>query len=110
MSVNLTINGQPLSVEKGVSILQAARQNGIDIPTLCDYPGLPPSGSCRLCVVEIQGRPTTPTACTTPVEAGMVVQTDIPIRSVRLRSELFQMLLAEHPACCFYCPEKNQLR
>ncbi len=106
MSVNLTINGQPLSVEKGVSILQAARLNGIDIPTLCDYPGLPPSGSCRLCVVEIQGRPTTPTACTTPVEAGMVIQTHSDkIRA--LRSELFQMLLAEHPACCFYCPEKN---
>ncbi len=106
MSVNLTINGQPLSVEKGVSILQAARQNGIEIPTLCDYPGLPPSGSCRLCVVEIQGRPTTPTACTSPVEAGMVIQTHSDkIRA--LRSELFQMLLAEHPACCFYCPEKN---
>ncbi len=106
MSIKLTINGQPLSVEKGVSSLQAARLKGIDIPTLCDYPGLPPSGSCRLCVVEIQGRPTTPTACTTPVEEGMVIQTHSDkIRA--LRSELFQMLLAEHPACCFYCPERN---
>ncbi len=106
MSINITINEQPLSVEKGVSILQAARLNGIDIPTLCDYPGLSPSGSCRLCVVEIQGRPTTPTACTTPIEEGMVIQTHSDkIRA--LRSELFQMLLAEHPACCFYCPEKN---
>lgn len=106
MSVHITINGQPLDIDRGVSILQAARLHGIEIPTLCDYPGLPPSGSCRLCVVEIQGKTTTPTACTTPVEEGMVIQTHSDkIRS--LRAELFQMLLAEHPACCFYCPEKN---
>ena len=106
MSVHITINEQQLDVERGISILQAAKLNGFQIPTLCDYPGLPPSGSCRLCVVEIQGRPTTPTACTTPVEEGMVIQTHSEkIRS--LRAELFQMLLAEHPACCFYCPERT---
>ncbi len=106
MNLQITINDRQLSVEKGISILQAAKLNGIDIPTLCDYPGLPPSGSCRLCVVEIEGKPTTPTACTTPVEEGMVIQTHSgKIRN--LRTELFQMLLAEHPACCFYCPEKS---
>lgn len=106
MNVQITMDGQRLSIEKGISILQAARVNNIDIPTLCDYPGLPPSGSCRLCVVEIEGKPTTPTACTTPAEDGMVVQTHSEkIRN--LRAELFQMLLAEHPACCFYCPDKS---
>jgi ferredoxin len=78
MKVNITINDARLTVEKGLTILQAARENNIDIPTLCDYPGLPPHGSCRMCVIEIKGNPTFPTACTTPIEEGMVVFTDSP--------------------------------
>ena len=106
MSIQITIDGQLLSVDQGVTILNAARQHGIDIPTLCDYPGLPAHGSCRMCIVEIQGRPSTPTACTTPAEAGMVVQTNSP-RIQALRGELLQMLLADHPASCLFCPEKS---
>lgn len=106
MKVSLTIDAHTLEVEKGSSVLQAARQNGIEIPTLCDYPYLPSHGSCRLCVVEIQGRPTTPTACTTPVEEGMVVQTQSP-KLQALRTELLQMLLAEHPSGCLVCPENG---
>ena len=106
MIVQCTINDRVLSVEKGTTILQAARQNGIEIPTLCDYPELPPAGSCRICVVEAQGKPVAPTACTTPVEDGMVIHTHSEM-ILSLRRELFQMLLAEHPACCFYCPENN---
>ncbi len=106
MKVALTIDDRSLEVEKGSSILQAARQYGIDIPTLCDYPYLPSHGSCRLCVVEIQGRPTTPTACTTPVEEGMVVQTQSP-KLQALRTDLLRMLLAEHPSGCLVCPENG---
>jgi len=106
MSVQITINDQPLAVEKGITILQAARLNNIFIPTLCDYPSLPPHGSCRICVVEIQGKGSTPTACSTPVEEGMVVYTHSS-KIQALRGELLQMLLAEHPSCCLFCTEKN---
>jgi NADH dehydrogenase/NADH:ubiquinone oxidoreductase subunit G len=106
LSIQITIDGQLLSVDQGVTILNAARQHGINIPTLCDYPGLPAHGSCRMCIVEIQGRPSTPTACTTPAEAGMVIQTNSP-RIQALRGELLQMLLADHPASCLFCPEKS---
>ena len=106
MNIQITMDGRSLDVEQGVTILNAARQHGIAIPTLCDYPGLPAHGSCRMCIVEIQGRPSTPTACTTPAEAGMVIQTNSP-RIQALRGELLQMLLAEHPASCLACPEKS---
>jgi len=104
--LHLRMNDQELRVEKGLTILQAARQNGIEIPTLCDFPGLPPRGSCRMCIVEIQGRQNTPTACTTPVEEGMVIFTHSP-KIQSLRTELLQMLLAEHPAGCLFCPERG---
>jgi len=106
MTVHLTINGQLLTAEAGQTILQAARANGIYIPTLCDYPGLPPHGSCRLCIVQVKGRNTTPTACTTQVEEGMVVETDTPLVK-ELRVELLRMLLAEHPGNCLFCPENE---
>ena len=105
--VQVTINGRPLQVEAGITILRAARENGVYVPTLCDFPGLRSRGSCRMCVVEIQGRDNTPTACTTPVEDGMVVQTNTP-KVLALRGELLQMLLSEHPSGCLFCPEKDK--
>jgi predicted molibdopterin-dependent oxidoreductase YjgC len=107
MTITIHINNLPLQVEQGITLLQAARQNQIDIPTLCDFPGLPAHGSCRMCVVEIQGRPNMPTACTTPVEAGMQVYTHSP-KVVALRVELLQMLLSEHPSGCLFCPENTR--
>lgn len=106
MQVMLTINDQAIQANRGQTVLQAARDNGIDIPTLCDYPGLPSHGSCRMCIVEIKGRPNTPTACTTPVEEGMSVQTESE-RLAELRRDLLRMLLAEHPAGCLFCPENG---
>jgi predicted molibdopterin-dependent oxidoreductase YjgC len=106
MSVRLAIDGRTCVAEKGSTILQAACANGIAIPTLCDCPGLPSRGSCRMCVVEIDGRANTPTACTAPVEEGMVVQTHSP-KVQALRGELLQMLLADHPSSCLFCPEQS---
>ena len=106
MSLQISIDGRSLSVEEGKTILQVARENGIDIPTLCDFPGLPSHGSCRMCIVEIQGRPSTPTACTTLVEEGMVVQTNSStVQSLRI--ELLKLLLSEHPSSCLICAEKS---
>src|ERR1044071_4249745 len=106
MSPQITIDGHLLQVEDGKTVLQAARENGIDIPTLCVFPGLASHGSCRMCIVEIEGRSNMPTACTTPVENGMVVHTDS-LRVSALRMELFKLLLAEHPASCLFCEEQN---
>lgn len=106
MSLTLQINGRTLQAKLGQTILEVARAYGIEIPTLCDWPGLPSYGSCRMCIVEIAGRPNTPTACTTPVEDGMVVETESP-RLRQLRGDLLRMLLADHPAACLFCPENK---
>ncbi|MCE5209734.1 MAG: 2Fe-2S iron-sulfur cluster-binding protein [Chloroflexi bacterium] len=106
MSVTLTINGKTLSAEAGQTILQAARENDIYIPTLCDYPGLPSHGSCRLCIVEVKGRANTPTACTTLVEEGMFVETET-AQILELRNDLLRMLLADHPGSCLFCSENQ---
>lgn len=107
MSVRILMNDAAYDVEPGIMILEAARRNNVYIPTLCDYPGLPSRGSCRMCIVDIQGKPNTPTACTTPVEEGMVIQTSSS-KIQALRGELLQMLLAEHPSGCLFCPEKHK--
>lgn len=106
MSLRITIDGRPLCVQAGQTVLQAAQENGIDIPTLCNYPGLTSNASCRLCLVEIEGRSNTPTACTTPVEEGMVVRTDSS-NVQALRVEMFKLLLSEHPSSCLFCEEKD---
>lgn len=104
--VHLTINDTPAEAARGDTILQAARKNGIDIPTLCAYEGLPPFGGCRMCVVEVDGLRGFPTSCTTPAEEGMVIRTDTSaLKSLRL--EIFNMLLSEHPLSCLVCPEKG---
>jgi NADH dehydrogenase/NADH:ubiquinone oxidoreductase subunit G len=106
MSLQITIDGRSARVEAGRTVLQAARENGIEIPTLCNYPGLTSHGSCRMCIVEIEGRPNMPTACTTPVEDGMIVRTDTaPLHAMRV--ELFKLLLSEHPASCLFCEERS---
>ncbi len=104
--IRITIDGRMVEVEKGMTILDAARRYGVYIPTLCDYAHLTPHGSCRLCIVEVEGSPKTPTSCTTPVEDGMIVRTQTP-RLRSLRSELLRLFLSEHPVSCLVCPEQD---
>ncbi len=73
---NITINGQKISTKAGITVLQAAREAGIDIPTLCDHPALSAVGACRMCIVEIKGQRALQTSCTFPVTEGMKIQTD----------------------------------
>src|SRR6187549_3517991 len=73
--VTLTIDGQSISVPEGTSIMRAAMEMGTQIPKLCATDMVDAFGSCRLCLVEIEGRPGTPASCTTPVAPGMVVHT-----------------------------------
>ena len=91
---NLTINGQTVRAPVGSTILQVARQEGIDIPTLCNHPALTPTGACRMCLVEVQGQRTLITACTFPITEGMVVQTESP-QVVEARKLVLDLLFSE---------------
>ena len=105
-TLTITVDGRELSVLSNATILEAAQQNNIFIPTLCAYQGLQPFGGCRLCLVEIEGRNQFLSACTTPVAKGMVVRTDTPeIKNVR--QEMLRFILSEHPSVCFFCPESQ---
>jgi NADH dehydrogenase/NADH:ubiquinone oxidoreductase subunit G len=104
--VSLTMNGVAVSARGGATILEAARDNGIDIPTLCYVKDLSPVGACRLCVVEVEGSRTLVGSCHTPVTAGMVVQTHSP-RVLETRRIMVELLLASHPDSCLVCDKAN---
>ncbi|CAA7602513.1 ferredoxin hydrogenase [Acididesulfobacillus acetoxydans] len=107
MAVELTINDIPVSVPEGTTILDAARTINIDIPTLC-YLNLHEMklnnhiASCRVCVVEVEGRRTLAPSCSTPVTPGMVVKTDTP-RAIKARRTMVELLLSDHPKSCLTC-------
>jgi len=97
--INLTIDGRETSAEEGTTILAAARQLGIRIPTLCHVEGFEPSASCFLCAVEIQGRPNLSPSCAMPAAEGMVVSTDSDeVRASRRMS--LELLLCDHVGDC----------
>jgi len=107
--LSITIDNKKVEVRPGLTILQAARENNVFIPSLCTLEHLPSYGACRLCVVEVDGLRGFPTSCTTPVEDGMVIRTDTAeIRS--LRQEVLKLLLSEHPASCLFCTEQSECR
>jgi ferredoxin len=94
-TVELTIDGQPVIVPEGATLLEAARQVGIDTPTLCYLENLTPVNVCRVCVVELEGARTLVPACSRKAEPGMVVKTDS--ERVRLSRRLVLELLASSP-------------
>ena len=101
-NVNLIIDGKALSVPAGTTVLEAARENGIRIPTLCFLKDLDPRASCRMCVVEIEGARTFQHACATKVREGMVVHTDT--EGVRESRKLtLELLLSNHAVDCHHC-------
>ncbi len=102
-TVALEIDGIPVSVPSGSSILYAATVAGTRIPKLCATDSLEAFGSCRLCLVEIQGRRGYPASCTTPVEAGMQVRTQSP-RLADLRRGVMELYISDHPLDCLTCP------
>jgi formate dehydrogenase major subunit len=100
--VTLTIDGFAVTVPEGTSIMRAAMENGIKVPKLCAYDMVDAFGSCRLCLVEIEGRAGTPASCTTPVAAGMVVKTQTE-RLARLRRNVMELYISDHPLDCLTC-------
>lgn len=100
--VNLTIDGQKVSVPQGTTIMQAAATVGIDIPRLCYLKKINEISACKVCVVEIQGQNRVVTACTTPVQEGLVVYTNSPkARSVRRTN--VELILSQHDCLCATC-------
>jgi len=97
--VTLTINDREVRVKEGMTILEAARDAGIHIPTLCYHEKLAPYGACRLCTVEISrnGRTRLVTACVYPAEDGLIVQTESP-QVTKIRKMLLELMLASAPA------------
>jgi len=100
--VTLEIDGASIKVPKGTSIMRASQMLGTTIPKLCATDSLEPFGSCRLCLVEIEGRRGTPASCTTPVEAGMVVHTEND-KLNKLRKGVMELYISDHPLDCLTC-------
>jgi iron-only hydrogenase group A len=103
---NITINGKSYEVPETTTILEAAKQAGINIPTLCYLEGLQPMGACRVCLVEVEGSPTLTASCSTPVRQGMVVHTNTK-RVREARKTVVELLLSEHEGDCQLCARSN---
>jgi NADH-quinone oxidoreductase subunit G len=106
-SVTLTIDGQPITVEKGKTVLQAAVEHGISVPYYCYHPGISIDGSCRVCIVKIEKMPKLQTSCSTVCTDGMVVSTRTP-DVVEARAGVFEFLLINHPLDCPVCDKGGE--
>ncbi|MGN1389022.1 MAG: 2Fe-2S iron-sulfur cluster-binding protein, partial [Bulleidia sp.] len=101
-AVRITINGKQCAVESDRTILQAAQENDIHIPTLCHFEGITDKANCRLCVVEVEGMRTFQPACVTKVRDGMVIKTDTEkLRAARKAT--LQLIMAHHAIDCHHC-------
>jgi predicted molibdopterin-dependent oxidoreductase YjgC len=100
--ITLTVDGFEVSVPEGTSVMRAASEAGISVPKLCATDMLDAFGSCRLCLVEIEGRAGTPASCTTPVAPGMVVHTQTG-RLKDLRKGVMELYISDHPLDCLTC-------
>ncbi len=98
----IIINDHEYTVPDNISVLEAARRNGVPIPTLCNHPKLTPTGSCRLCIVEIKGIPRPVASCTTPVPEGMEIITTTP-QIEYLRKMVLELIISDHPNDCMTC-------
>ncbi|GGZ89371.1 formate dehydrogenase subunit alpha [Novosphingobium arvoryzae] len=101
-TVTLTIDGRQVTVPAGTSVMRAAAECGGSIPKLCATDNVAAFGSCRMCLVEIDGRRGTPASCTTPAEANMVVHTQTP-RLEKLRRGVMELYISDHPLDCLTC-------
>lgn len=99
---NITVNNQEIGARKGETILEVLRRNNINVPTLCHIKDMFPSGACRMCVVEVEGRRNLVTACSEPVAEGMKIQTHSQ-RVITSRKVIVELLLNNHPDDCLYC-------
>ena len=101
-TVTVTIDGREVEVQSGTTILDAARLAGVRIPTLCHHPDLPPSGLCRLCIVEVEGQRQAQASCVYPITAPVAIRTHSP-RIGQARRDIIDLLLSEHYGDCRTC-------
>ncbi|HKB09390.1 MAG TPA: molybdopterin-dependent oxidoreductase [Vicinamibacterales bacterium] len=106
-TVTLTIDGKPVTVEKGKTVLQAAIESGIPVPYYCYHPGIGVDGSCRVCIVKIEKMPKLQTSCSTACTDGMVVSTRTP-EVEAARAGIFEFLLVNHPLDCPVCDKGGE--
>lgn len=107
--INLTINGKNIPAKDGITILEAAKGAGINIPTLCHDPRLKPYGACRLCLVEVKGFKKPLLSCATPVKEGMEVETNT-AALIRIRKTLVELLLSDHKINCVTCESSGRCK
>lgn len=105
-TVNLTINGKRVAAEEGSSILEAAKQHGILIPSLCYLENVHEVGSCRICVVEVEGARNLQASCITKVREGMVVRTNT-AKVRNTRRVVYELMLSDHPHDCLSCSRSH---
>ena len=105
MGIKLEVNGTSIEAEKGETILSALNRHGMHVPTICSVKDLSPSGACRMCVVEVEGKENLVPSCSFPVEAPLKIKTHSP-RVLRARKTNVELLLSNHPDDCLYC-ERN---
>ena len=101
--ITLSIDGEPITVPAGTSVLRAAALAGVKIPKLCATEQLEAFGSCRLCLVQIEGMKGLPASCTTPVASGMQVRTQNP-QLAAVRRGVMELYISDHPLDCLTCP------
>ncbi len=107
--VSLTIDDKKVTAQEGTTILQAAQAVGIEIPHLCYHEKLPPSGNCRVCVVEVEGGKTLAASCAYPVAEGLVVRTNNE-RVRKARKLLLELILSDHPLDCMICEQAGDCK
>jgi iron-only hydrogenase group A len=105
MVFTIEVNKRPIQAIKGETILSALRRNGIQVPTLCNMKDYSPTGACRMCVVEIEGKENLTPSCSFPVDDWMKISTHSP-RVLKARKTIVELLLSNHPDDCLYC-ERN---
>lgn len=106
--INLTIDGINVKAPKGATILEAAKQAGIDIPTLCFLKDINEVGDCRMCIVEVEGRRGFATSCIQKVEEGMVVKTNTP-NVLEARHVILDLIVSNHAKDCLTCTRSRKL-
>lgn len=105
MVFNIQVNNQEIQANKGETVLTALRRNGIRVPTLCNMKDFTPTGACRMCIVEVEGKENLIPSCSYPVEEWMKIKTHSP-RVLKARKTIVELLLSNHPDDCLYC-ERN---
>jgi NADH dehydrogenase/NADH:ubiquinone oxidoreductase subunit G len=105
--ITLEVDGRKVEAKDGETILSALKREGIQVPTLCHMENLPPSGACRLCVVELEGAPNLVPSCSYPVANGMKLKTRT-TKVLDARRTIIELLLGNHPDDCLYCARNGK--